>query len=124
MPPNGPCRDVTVTLEVGRLSSSSSDTLRIGCLGCRSFLELHVPDTQTPERMLGVCRQCGDWFIVELFPPPSGAMIVRLPGRDDLLDIARGSWPDAAPEDQLPPNLPSTRPGRGGNGATQDSDGR
>ena len=37
----------------------------IPCLSCDTPLELHQPDSDTPERLLGTCPACGAWFILD-----------------------------------------------------------
>lgn len=36
------------------------------CWGCDNALELHQPDKTMPDRLLGVCSQCSDWYVIQL----------------------------------------------------------
>jgi hypothetical protein len=41
------------------------DVARAGCPGCGAPLELHQPDPECPERLLGTCPRCGGWFLLD-----------------------------------------------------------
>jgi hypothetical protein len=35
------------------------------CRNCQIELNLHQPDEDRPEHMLGTCAGCGDWYLIE-----------------------------------------------------------
>lgn len=37
----------------------------ISCVLCRAPLELHIPQVDKPERMLGTCVDCGAWYLLD-----------------------------------------------------------
>ena len=36
------------------------------CENCGCELQLHQPDPDLPERLLGTCQECKSWFLVDL----------------------------------------------------------
>jgi hypothetical protein len=36
------------------------------CLVCHFPLELHQPDTDQPERLVGICRNCQTWALINI----------------------------------------------------------
>ncbi|MGE3819017.1 MAG: hypothetical protein AB7I30_06240 [Isosphaeraceae bacterium] len=40
-------------------------TGRAHCSRCEGVLERHQPEASRPERMLGVCSECGTWFLID-----------------------------------------------------------
>lgn len=38
------------------------------CENCQNRLDLHQPDTETTERLLGTCDVCHSWFTVDVGP--------------------------------------------------------
>lgn len=38
---------------------------RAACPGCGSALDLHQPDIELPERLLGVCESCKGWYVLD-----------------------------------------------------------
>jgi hypothetical protein len=53
----------------------------ICCLGCQTPLELHLPDQNRPERLLGTCNACGSWYLLDC----EASAIVLLPQSQSLL---------------------------------------
>jgi len=72
-------RNVSVALDLIHFSIPSGDLARLSCLHCRSVLAFHQPDEGFSERILGVCRACKYWFVVDLVPGKAEAVMVRLP---------------------------------------------
>jgi hypothetical protein len=75
-------RSVSVALDLIHFSISPDDLDRLCCLHCRSVLSLHQPDEGFSERILGVCRTCKYWFLVDLVPGKAEAVMVLLPAGD------------------------------------------
>ena len=42
-------------------------------------LSLSQPDLDSPERLLGACERCKDWFLIDLIPGQTEALLWRLP---------------------------------------------
>jgi hypothetical protein len=47
------------------------------CPVCGSELELHQPDADLPDRLLGICGACKSWFLVEGESRMRTTLIVR-----------------------------------------------
>lgn len=81
---------VAVTLELIRSAGLPGDLFGLGCFHCGELLTIHVPDPTFPERMLGACGACKYWFLYDLSPDETEAVMVRLPNggffRDALGD--------------------------------------
>jgi hypothetical protein len=48
------------------------------CEFCENELDLHQPDTMSPERLLGTCDECHAWFIIDIFSEFDGLAITRI----------------------------------------------
>lgn len=55
-------------IPIGRLTEVSC-----GC--CSEPLELHQPDVDRPDRLLGTCPECGAWFLID----PETQTLIALP---------------------------------------------
>ena len=55
---------------------------RAPCLGCGSSLELHQPDGDAPQRLLGTCDRCGGWHLIDC----DGSVVVLLPDVTEICD--------------------------------------
>jgi hypothetical protein len=52
---------VSITLGLIPLKSFPS----VLCTRCRSALELHQPDVELSERLLGICLDCKSWYLID-----------------------------------------------------------
>ena len=68
-------RTISVPLMVVPLSTRARVTAGAACLGCGSPLELHQPDGDAPQRLLGTCAVCGGWHLIDC----GGSVVVLLP---------------------------------------------
>jgi hypothetical protein len=64
-----------VSLERFPLSQHWEQTRHIDCSRCNHHLELHQPNLEEPDRMLGICSKCGNWFLIDI----AGKLVTRLP---------------------------------------------
>ena len=48
------------------------------CSRCRQEMELHQPDINQPDRLLGICPDCGDWVMID-YESASLASVLELP---------------------------------------------
>lgn len=62
-------------LEVNRPSSESEDFAGIRCPECGGRMVVHQPDERLPHRLLGTCRCCLAWFLMD----DAGGLVFRLP---------------------------------------------
>jgi hypothetical protein len=37
----------------------------VECACCQGILEVHQPDLERPDRLLGTCAECGSWFLID-----------------------------------------------------------
>jgi hypothetical protein len=70
-----------------RFSTPHDDLSRIACLTCEIGLDLHQPDSGSPDRLLGICAGCQQWFILDLLPDADEAVLVLVPESRDFLKI-------------------------------------
>jgi len=82
-----PC-SASVLLSAQSLCPLPQDLSTIHCLDCRSALDWHQPDSQAPERMLGVCLQCGGWHLLDLAFEADAAAFVLLTVSRSLQEIS------------------------------------
>jgi hypothetical protein len=51
----------------------------MGCPDCDSELSMEQPDTRQPDRLLGICSECGSWALVTLDLDRRQIRVARLP---------------------------------------------
>ncbi len=52
-------------LKILRLPVDDSERSNgLACPACKATMELHQPDQQRPERMLGICQDCHAWTLI------------------------------------------------------------
>jgi hypothetical protein len=56
------------------------DLSRIACPSCGKRLNLHQPDVHLPDRMLGTCSKCQQWYVIH----HQRGFMALIPGPDDL----------------------------------------
>jgi hypothetical protein len=76
-------RMISVPLTVVPLSSHPVVPTETPCLGCGSSLQLHQPDGNAPQRLLGTCDTCGSWHLIDC----DRAVTVLLPDATEICDI-------------------------------------
>lgn len=50
------------------------------CQKCRTELDIHQPQADDPNELLGTCNQCGGWYLIQVAPGGSEALLLNLPG--------------------------------------------
>ncbi len=59
------------------------------CGKCQQLLDIHQPNTEDTDRLLGTCGSCGSWFMIDLLSEESDqAVQVALPDRRRTLQAA------------------------------------
>ena len=81
-------RSVSVVLGLFRIPSLSKGGVR--CPDCKGALDLHQPDERNPDRLLGVCKRCSDWFLMDMRPDQTAWMVVPLPDAAFFRDVPEG----------------------------------
>jgi hypothetical protein len=59
----------------------------IECPSCKDPLVVHQPDERSPDQLLGICMECGTWFLID----EAGGFLIPLPGVEILRDAASSS---------------------------------
>jgi hypothetical protein len=52
------------------------------CHKCGTQLDIHQPDEGSPDHLLGTCRDCGSWHMIEMAPGRREALLFDMPGVD------------------------------------------
>jgi hypothetical protein len=78
---------ILLGLDLIRLTSGLADASGIECPGCDDLLVIHQPDEQSPDHLLGTCRECGAWFLID----EAGELMLRLPAVGALRDAQSAS---------------------------------
>jgi hypothetical protein len=74
-----PIKKISANLDVLLFPAAVERPVRPQCLNCSLPLALSQPDQDSPERLLGVCEQCKQWFLIDLIPDHSKGILWRLP---------------------------------------------
>ena len=77
----------SVSLTMARFSTPRDRFSSVMCLACEIALDLHQPDPESPDRLLGICSGCQHWFILDLVPDEGDGVMVRVPEARDFLKI-------------------------------------
>ncbi len=85
-------RPVRADLDVIPIGAPAGELEWFGCVNCREPLELHQPNTRSPDRLLGVCTRCGQWYVL-LVASPSEALLVVLPVDEWFLAVSNTHEP-------------------------------
>ncbi len=72
-------KDVVVHV---RLSSKQPAASPPMCQKCETDLELHQPNQECPDEMLGICPQCGEWHFVRSSEAEGSVVVALLPLHD------------------------------------------
>jgi hypothetical protein len=56
---------MTIACHVTSLAISAEGLEPPKCRDCQVELNLHQPDEDRPEHMLGTCARCGEWYLIE-----------------------------------------------------------
>ena len=70
---------IPVPLTLKRILILSYELAQVRCLSCDTGLDLHQPDAQSPDRLLGICERCRQWYLLDLLLDEEAAVIVLLP---------------------------------------------
>jgi hypothetical protein len=96
MHPNAP-RHVPAVLDVIPFSAPSGELAWVHCIKCNTSLDLLQPATDFPDRLLGVCKSCGRWALIELVPDEPEAVMILLPEGGWALNALRAREPTQPP---------------------------
>lgn len=54
------------------------------CQKCRCELDVHQPEEDRPDQLLGTCPACHAWHLVEVAPDGAEAVVLAIPGLDEV----------------------------------------
>ncbi len=74
-----PSASRSVSVVLGLFLIPSHAKVGVRCPSCTKALVLHQPDQENPDRLLGVCTRCEDWFLMDLGPDEAAWIVVPLP---------------------------------------------
>lgn len=77
----------SVRLQVTRFELEADGRLELPCMGCGATLEVHQPDQEHPDRILGTCERCQGWVVADFQPESDEGVMIFLPGGDFLRDL-------------------------------------
>lgn len=77
---------LSVTMPVTSLSHTPAHSEWVCCLNCRKHLGLVQPETQAPERLVGTCKSCGRWYLLDWNPGSRKGLMILLPKHEELLE--------------------------------------
>src|SRR3954451_16505528 len=71
-----------------------NEPIRVGCLRCRSELDLQQPNPDVPDQLLGCCHRgcddCGAWHVLNASPEGTEAVVVLLPSASEFREAFLG----------------------------------
>ena len=79
MKPQRPLQKISANLDLLRFPKPVDELPDTLCLKCASPLFLSQPDPDLPDRLIGVCRECKHWFLIDLIPDLGEGIISTLP---------------------------------------------
>ena len=70
---------VDVRVPVLGLTLDGTPLTEIECLSCGDRLTIHQPENGFPDRMLGTCEFCHNWYLWDFHSDGNHAVMVSLP---------------------------------------------
>jgi hypothetical protein len=92
--PRSNSRSISLPLSISRFRAKDGELPRIRCRRCNALLQIHQPELETPERLLGTCPECHQWCLIESPAGQGWATIAAVP--------PGGLAPDSSEEDPAP----------------------
>jgi len=71
-------RSVSISPSTKSFHPLPIDLTRIRCLCCGCGLDWHQPNARTPDRMLGIGLECGNWHLLDLGQEANDTVFVLL----------------------------------------------
>lgn len=82
-------KNVNLTLAASRQPFRPELPLAVGCAACGTTLDVHQPDLGRPDRLLGICEDCGAWYLMSCRVDRFDTVVLQLP-EDDTITKAVG----------------------------------
>lgn len=80
---------VDVRVPVVGLTLDGDSLTELDCLSCGEPLTIHQPDDGFPDRMLGTCSCCRNWYLWDFDGDANYAVMVSLPDRGFFTDAVK-----------------------------------
>jgi hypothetical protein len=58
---------------------ASANFPTLACAGCRGWLDVHQPDPNQPDQVLGTCANCGRWYRIGFSTKGKELIVLELP---------------------------------------------
>jgi len=58
----------------------------VQCVHCGGYLDWHQPDPGAPDRLLGICENCGRWHLMAVLEEGERHVLMLLPEPDQVQD--------------------------------------
>ena len=84
-------KKVSTHLDVLHFPAPVEKTKDPSCLNCSSPLSLSQPDLDMPDRLLGICEHCKNWFLIDIVADQGEGTMVRLPEAQVIRTLARAT---------------------------------
>lgn len=75
---------ISIPMAFAHIAPNADDLVRARCLHCDSPLELHQPECDDPERLIGTCGECGAWSLLSWEPGHDRGVLLMLPDQRTL----------------------------------------
>jgi hypothetical protein len=86
--PRSTHRSISLPLSINRFRAKDGDIPRLRCQRCTIPLQIHQPDLETPDRLLGTCPGCHQWCFIESHSEQGWAAIALLPAEGLAPDLS------------------------------------
>ena len=86
-------QQVDVRVPVVGVALDDTPLAELECLSCGALLEIHQPDNGFPDRMLGTCESCRNWYLWDFHADGNRAVMVSLPDSGYFIDAIRPPAP-------------------------------
>lgn len=101
--------------ELFRVLPDEGPYARVRCPDCRGPLAIHQPDERLPDRLLGTCRSCLAWFLLDA----DGVLTFRLPDSETPKVAGTTRWAGGASRSRMAPEGVPRLHGAGGRGGNR-----
>jgi hypothetical protein len=83
---------LSISWNVTVLEVSADGIVSPACQKCHAALDIHQPDEASPDHLMGTCRDCGCWHMIEMAPSGREAYLLEIPGVDFVRKTLADSW--------------------------------
>jgi hypothetical protein len=77
------------SLEVIPFPASPPVAAGTQCPNCTDVMTILQPDSELPDRQIGVCEHCKHWYLIDILAGVSGGTMLRLPDVQVIRNLSR-----------------------------------